>query len=264
MEEVTTEMKLSERMKWYEGLTSSKLETKTPVIIRLDGKSFRNFTRGMEKPFDIDLSKVMEYVCDKLKTTDNVRFIYTQSDEISLLLTDWTKENTQSWFQYRIQKIVSTSAALATLYFNEYIEELTSKYYRLYNQKDLDEQLEKLYLEKYKFWKSKKYKASFDSRAFNLPMDEVCNYFIFRQNDAERNSKQSLAQAYFSQKELLNVGCPEMINMVKTKTGIIYDELPLRQQRGFALYKDENEEWYLDENIPKFVEDREFIDKWLK
>ena len=111
---------LYDRIKQYEYKTEYKLEQKQPVIIRLDGKAFKTYTKNLDKPFDMDFSKAMEYVAYKLKEKiDNVRFIYSQSDELNLLLVDWTKDNTQSWFQYRIQKVVSTSSALASVLFNE-------------------------------------------------------------------------------------------------------------------------------------------------
>jgi len=45
-------------------------------------------------------------------------------------------------------------------------------------------------------------KAMFDSRVFNIPKEEVCNCFIWRQQDATKNSISMVAQSYFSTKEL--------------------------------------------------------------
>lgn len=43
---------LGDRMKGYEGVSRNFLTRRVPAIIRLDGKAFHTFTKGMEKPFD--------------------------------------------------------------------------------------------------------------------------------------------------------------------------------------------------------------------
>ena len=55
--------------------------------------------------------------------------------------------------------------------------------------------------EKFAIYENKLNGAMFDSRVFNLPESEVCNYFIWRQNDATRNSIELLGREYFSAKE---------------------------------------------------------------
>ena len=256
---------LSEKMKRLENKDVVKLQSKTPVIIRLDGKAFHTFTKGLDKPFDKDLSDIMQYTAMSLASEiQNVKFIYSQSDEISLLLTDWDKSTTDTWYGYRVQKMTSVSASIATLAFNENILDTTSKYWGLMMTKDISWEDEKLYREKYDLWKSKKFKALFDSRVFNLDKEEVSNYFLYRYKDAKRNSAQALAQSEFSQKQLVGVSCPDMIEMVKEKTGIDYNELSSLQKVGFAIYKDEDGNWLLDKEVPDIYENREYVEKWLK
>lgn len=90
-------MDLGERMKKYEFVTRNYLTCKTPVIVRIDGKAFHTFTRGLEKPFDRNLIKLMQNTTLALcKEVDGCQLGYTQSDEISLLLTDWDKNETQA------------------------------------------------------------------------------------------------------------------------------------------------------------------------
>lgn len=43
---------LAKRMKGYEEVSKSQLMKRTPVILRLDGKTFHTFTRGFQKSFD--------------------------------------------------------------------------------------------------------------------------------------------------------------------------------------------------------------------
>jgi tRNA(His) guanylyltransferase len=147
----------------YENRFRYQLTRRIPVIIRVDGRAFHTLTQGCE-PFDLKFSKAMTdtaiYLCNEIQ---GVKCVYKQSDEISLLLVDYDLITTQAWFDYNLQKIVSISAALASVKFTE----LFGKF------------------------------ATFDSRAFNIPIDEVCNYFIWRQKDWLRNSIEMLAQSHF-------------------------------------------------------------------
>lgn len=247
---------LASRMIEYEDQTNSRLMKKTPVIIRLDGVGFSKFTKDLKKPFDIDFNRAMEYTCIKLKEKlDNVKMIYSQSDEISILLTDWdsTKQENggriDTWYDYRLQKIVSVSASIATVAFNEYI----AKYLVVIDSK---------------IWAPKMFTARFDARAFNLPREEVTNYFIYRQCDARRNSKNSFARSFFSQKELSGLKSDEALNKVFIEKGKDWNTLSVTQKQGFCILKDLNEDsdkkWIIDEEIPDFREDREYIDRYVR
>ena len=81
---------LGKRMKGYEQIPKISLMKRTPVAIRIDGKAFHTFTRGMKKPFDdILISSMQEttkYLCENIQ---GCVFGYTQSDEITLILTDY-------------------------------------------------------------------------------------------------------------------------------------------------------------------------------
>ena len=81
---------LSNRMKGYELVSDYRLTKRTPVIVRIDGKAFHTYTKGLDKPFDSTLSEAMNYVCRKLiETVQGCKFAYTQSDEISLLFESY-------------------------------------------------------------------------------------------------------------------------------------------------------------------------------
>lgn len=100
---------LGKRMKeFYESVPKTRLVRKTPVAIRIDGKAFHTFTRGFEKPFDRVLIKAMQetmrYLC---KNIQGCVFGYTQSDEITLILIDYQKLDSDAWFGYEVQKICS-------------------------------------------------------------------------------------------------------------------------------------------------------------
>ena len=166
---------LSNRMKNnYENIFRYKLVRRLPVIIRLDGRCFHSLTRNLSKPFDEFFETCMVKTVIKLcKEIQNTKLAYIQSDEISLLLVDYTSINTDQWFGGNIQKITSISSAIASVEFSSIFGK----------------------------------KAYFDSRAFNIPREEVCNYFIWRQKDAIRNSILSLGQKYFSHNQLYKLNC---------------------------------------------------------
>lgn len=245
---------LSDRMKNYELVSDYRLTKRTPVIVRIDGKAFHTYTKGLDKPFDSILSEAMNYVCRKLvETVQGCKFAYTQSDEISLLLKDWDKSTTDCYFDYRVQKMVSVLASAATMYFNQYIVSRV-----LYWQKGKSELSEKLFDK----WAAKAGCAMFDARAYNLPKEEVCNYFIWRQEDASRNSIQSLGRSKFSFKQMLNKKNNEVQDMLFNEYDINWNFIDTKWKRGFAVYRDE----YgikSDFEIPLFKQNRAFIDKYL-
>lgn len=95
------------RMKnFYESVPKTKLLRRTPVAIRIDGKAFHSFTRGMKKPFDFilieSMQKTMQYLCENIQ---GCVLGYTQSDEITLLLIDYKRLNSDAWFDYEVQKM---------------------------------------------------------------------------------------------------------------------------------------------------------------
>lgn len=204
-EEVNTT--LFDEMKGYERVSRYFLERKKPVIIRLDGRAFHTFTRGLKKPFDSILAKTMQETMLKLCARIEGTIIgYTQSDEISLLLGDWRQETTQPFFANNIQKITSVAASMCTLYFSQYFR---SNMQDAYDRGEIDD----CDVEKYR--KKIEDGATFDCRCFNLPdNEEVLKYFIWRQKDCIRNSIQATAQSMFSHKELNNKNCDEQVAMM--------------------------------------------------
>lgn len=88
---------LGDRMKGYENIARNYLTRRIPTIIRVDGKAFHTFTRGMEKPFDrilmTTMQNTMKYLCENIQ---GCVFGYTQSDEITLVLTDYATITTDA------------------------------------------------------------------------------------------------------------------------------------------------------------------------
>lgn len=261
---------LGDRMKKnYENVTRYYLTRRTPVIIRIDGKAFHTFTKGMTKPFDIILSRAMqntmEYLC---RNVQGCVLGYTQSDEISLLLTDYAELDTDAWFGDNLQKMCSVAASMATMAFNVYFRD---RFFDcLFNLSG--NQFDRIY----NIYNPKLFSAMFDARCFNIPKEEVCNYFIWRQQDAVRNSIQSVGQANFSQKELHGKNCDAIQDMLFKIKGINWNDTPTMFKRGSccvkgktpleAVYPGSSETiscWYIDSEIPIFSKEREYIERVL-
>ena len=239
---------IGDRMKTnYENISRYYLVRRMPVIIRIDGKAFHTFTRGFKKPFDNILigamQKTMKYLCENIQ---GCVFGYTQSDEISLLLVDYQTLDTCAWFSNNVQKICSVSASMATMAFNKTLAELVTK--QTFDNVEYQNKLQR-----------KLYGAMFDSRVFNIPKEEVCNYFVWRQQDATRNSIQSVGQANFSHKELDCKNCGQIQDMLFEKMGINWDDLKINLKRGSCCLKDPD--WYIDREIPIFSDDRDYIER---
>src|SRR6185295_8112555 len=73
--------------------------------------------------------------------------------------------------------------------------------------------------------------AYFDARVFVLPESEVANYFIWRQQDATRNSIQMAAKSLYSQAELHGKNTSQLQDMIHAK-GQNWNDLPAGLKRG--------------------------------
>lgn len=212
----------------YEVRARHYLTRRIPVVMRLDGKAFHTYTKGLNKPFDEglieDMQKTAIYLCENIQ---GAKCAYVQSDEISLLLTDYDKIDTQAWFDYEVQKMVSISASFATAKFNEL--RLHRFIIESNNALSDGECLDKIVFESIKL-------ANFDSRVFSIPKDDVANYFLARQLDAEKNSVAMLAQSLYSHKELHGKHGGEMQEMCFQK-GHNWNDLHFSKKRGSFIVK---------------------------
>lgn len=282
---------LGTRMKtFYEAVPDTKLVKRMPVAIRIDGKAFHTFTQGFKRPFDDVLIKTMQettkYLCQNIQ---GCVLGYTQSDEITLILVDYQTLTTDAWFDYRVEKLCSIAASMATMVFNKFFETYVGEYcFDKWDGISKYEDGEKEYIRALQNAIQKG--AMFDARCFNIPKEEVANLIYWRQLDASRNSVQMVGQAYFSQKELQDKKCSDIQDMLMTQKGINWNDFPTYQKRGSCCIKTkenitknssvekmafgedrkttiiniEHSHWIIDTNIPMFKgEGREYIDKLI-
>lgn len=271
---------LGDRMKSYENITRTYLPGRMPIIIRIDGKAFHTFTKGFKKPFDDILIRAMEETAAVLcRDIEGVKIAYTQSDEISLLITNNDTWETQPWFGNNLQKMASVAASIATLAFNRAFGSLARDFINEVYYKDSSVATDKL-LNTYLDARDKG--ATFDARVFVLPADEVCNYFWWRQADAQRNSIQACGQFYFSHKELQHKSSKDIQEKLLLEKNFDWNALPNNKKYGVCIVKKSQtvktevdfntseftkickNKWVVDENIPLFFENRSYINQYLK
>lgn len=227
---------LGDRMKGqYENRTRVMLPRRTHTIVRCDGKAFHSFTRHCEKPNDSRLAQALDDAAVALcEEAQGAAVAYVQSDEISVLLTDFATITTEAWFDGNLQKIVSIASSVVTAAFN-------GAYFPL-EQPVPSKQ------------------ALFDARAFTIPDPiEVENYFIWRQQDATRNSIQGLAQAHFSHRQLQGVNTAALQEMLFREKGINWNDLEPYWKRGRCVVYDADRGWTIDRDIPVFTQDRAYL-----
>ncbi len=199
------EMCLSDRMKMYENLNKQYLMPNQYVLMRLDGRAFSKFTkRFFNKPFDEKFTQFMNETM--LYLVDDISGCvagYTQSDEITLLLTDKKNKGQEGWFNYRLDKMCSIAASMATAYFNHnFCAYLDNTYYA----------------DKYPF-------PVFDCRIWQVPNDaEVKNVFLWRQRDCIRNSILQYSQSIYSHNEMMNKNVDQLKEMLRDR-GYNWDDL---------------------------------------
>ena len=217
---------MGDRMKEYENSFKTFLPRRLPLIIRCDMRAGHTYTRGFDRPFDPIFHEAMVETAKSLcKQIDGTKLAYTQSDEISLLVTNNDTVETQPWFNNNQQKIVSISAAIASVSFHNAIcSTVVNK---------LEDSINKDIYNKYIAHLSD---VIFDSRVFALPEDEIANYFYWRQLDCSRNSVQMVARSVFSHRQLKNKKNDEVKEMLLQK-GINWNDYEPWMKSGVTIMK---------------------------
>lgn len=219
---------LATRMKQYERAFEYVLPRRIPVIIRIDGRAFQSLTRKLfGKKWSMEFVEQMIETASKVMKDIHMQscdFCYSQSDEISFLLTDYRTVKTEAWFGYDVRKLISISASLVGSVFS-----------RL---SGVD--------------------ACFDSRCFCLPQDEVCNYFIWRQRDATRNAILAAGREHFSHKQLHLKNGTDIREMLIQQHGINFEDYPVVRKRGFCICNGT-----VDLDIPVFSKGRDYVERFV-
>lgn len=223
---------LEERMRYYRQLADHKLMTGTPVVMMLDGRSFSKIIKKkFVRPFDEDFIEMMNETARYLmQNMPNCKFAYVQSDEISLFLSDYENINSDSFFGYRLCKMQSIAASLASAKFNQLLT--------MYHLKQLVEADKTADVEKINDMIASQKLVEFDCRAWNVPTEnDAYAWFLYRQYDCIRNSKQQAAQTYLSHKSLLGLDTDKQVEKLKEEKNINWHHFPQGQKFGRFIYK---------------------------
>jgi len=202
---------LGDYCKWLEKNFSPEIMIPTlPVIIRLDGNNFSSYTKGLEKPFDKRLVKLMQDTTEFLVKETNAVLGYTQSDEITLVLysSDRTKEIYNSG---KKQKILSKLAAKASVFFNKRRLELLPDHNK---------------------------EAIFDCRVYQTPsLEDASLQILWRERDAIRNSVSVLAQCFYSQQQLHGLNSDQKRQKLREEKGVEWEDLATELKKGSYIMR---------------------------
>ena len=249
---------LGARMKLYEVPTSYTLPRRTYTLLRVDGRAFHTWTRGLAKPYDTDLMECMDAAAIELcEQIPGSQCAFVQSDEISVLAVDFLEIQTEAWFGGSVQKWASVGASIATMAFNLAVHEHAEG--AAWGPG-----------EPVHPWYGRKANAVFDARVYTIPDPiEVENYFVWRQQDAERNSIMMLARAYASHKQLSGKNQAAQHEIIY-KAGDNWAKHPVRFKHGAIIRREvincDNDyakeagiktltmsNWAMDAKTPKFT-----------
>lgn len=242
---------LGDRMKSrYESCYNIKLPAMIPLILRCDGRGFSKYTKELKKPFDQKMVEAMNSVAISLcELIQDAKIAYTQSDEVSVLIYNKSFDS-NAWYDNRLEKLLSVTAARAA-------SRMTAESIKV-------------------FGKIKE--CEFDARVDPFPKEEIVNAFWWRESDAERNSVQGFARTLYSHKECHLKNSAQLKQMLLNK-GVNWEELPTSQKRGRCIVKTQvpktvmikgkeevimRNSWVIDNNIPIFHQDRNYIDQYLE
>lgn len=224
---------LGERMKWWENVYRDVVPGNDYLLLRLDGRAFHTYTRRLHRPYDKDFMAAMDATMVALcQEIDGVRLGYCQSDEISLVVTNWTKtqptssnpdgiHHSEAWLGGVGAKLLSISASVATMNFN--------------TVRNSQNQVPN---------------AVFDSRMWTIPWhqpDEVMNYLLWRQRDAIKNSVTMAASTMYSHRHLQGVNTDAKKALMADR-GTPWEELPqgFRQGRFCTRFSETADVTYVD------------------
>jgi len=206
---------LGDRMKHYESFSPPRMMPRQPVLIRLDGRAFHTWTKGLDRPFDPFFHNAMKATTRLLAEEANACCAYTQSDEISLVLDPNSDEegryipNSDVWFDGRRDKINSILAATCSIQFMGRLAKSSSEVLR------------------------NKPSALFDCRCWNVPdRMEAINYLIWREQDAVRNSIQSLGQHLLGHARMNGLKNDAVQELVFQEHGVNWNNLDDWKKRG--------------------------------
>ena len=194
-----------------ESILDLRANPNMPLVIRVDGRSFSSLSRRfMEKPFDEGFTLAMDDVAMALaETMEGARCVYVQSDEASVVMV--CPRERDPWFDWRIQKVTTCAAAVASVAFANTMTRLGR--------------------DEGRYAEAASTLPTFDARALQVESSDVCGYLAWRQNDAKRNAISQAAYATLGPKATKGLTTWQMREKL-AEAGIDFEDYPERVRTG--------------------------------
>lgn len=251
-------LKLKDRVISYMETADSKLLSKLPLIIMVNGRGFSKVTTLLEKPYSNKLSECFYSTLVKLvQEIDGSVFGYQFNDEIIIVARNDQSLDTLPWYNNSTQKIASVTSSIATLQFNNYAAAL-----------DLNLMGDPI----------------FYSHAFVVPdVTEAINVIVSKQQQAIMSSINfscfyELLKKYHKndiREMLTSKSVDDKINLLQQECSVDYNKYPLSFRRGVACYRTPKiisfegseiikNKWTLNMEIPIFTKEHSFLGQIFK
>lgn len=219
---------LGDRCKLFEQMEAGRVAMPgLPLLARLDGRSFSAFTRGMNRPYDERMSTCMQETTRYIVQQTHALIGYTQSDEISLAW--WhSAHGSESLFGGKLQKLTSVLAGMASAKFVQLVAE------------HIPEKAGAV--------------PHFDCRVWSVPtVRDATEVFVWREDDATKNSITMAARALFSDRELYKQTSADKLNMLHER-GINWQDYPAFFKRGVYFRRETFQRTLTDEERDRIPE----------
>lgn len=229
---------LEDKCQYYRGLTDYRIQGNNDILVMLDGKNFSTLIKNnFKKPFDNDfinmMNKTAQFLCNNVQ---GVKFAYVQSDEISLLITDYDTPETDTPFGGRLCKLQSILASLATSEFNKWFT--LNKWYKYCVSEGKFSDDARISISEVDDFITNLKCAQFDCKVWTVPnQNDAFAWFLYRQLDCIRNSKQQTAQTYLPHKKLMSHDTDAQVQMLIDEKGIDWNTFIPDYKFGRFVYK---------------------------
>lgn len=201
---------LGDRCKQYEQAEAGRRAMRgLPLLARLDGRAFHTFTRDLQRPYEPAMSRAMIETTRYLVHEATARVGYTQSDEITLAWYEPSTSTADYAFDGRFQKLASVLAGMASARFSQLIA------------RALPAKADAV--------------PHFDCRVWQVPTlaDAV---FVWREDDATKNSITMAAGAYYSDRDLHGKDSAAKHELLHAR-GVNWNDYPAFFKRGSYLQR---------------------------
>lgn len=239
---------LKDRIISYQGVSDYKLISRLPIIITINGKNFSKNTELLDKPYCAKFAECMFSTTLKMcHEIEGAIFAYQFNDEIVVVARNDQNVDTIPWYNNKIQKICSDTAAVATLHFNNCASTIDL---------NINEPI-------------------FTSEVFAVPnIPEAINVMIYKQQQSFYSAIQ-LASFYELLKKydkntikemLTGLTVDEKIDLLHQECNIDFNNYPASFRRGAACYKIPKvidnvmkNKWVINKELSIFTRDQSFL-----